>query len=175
MNRSTPGLPVHHQLPESTQTRVHWVGDAIQPFHPLSSPSPPAFSLSQHQGLILWPHPRCKHRGEQGSCSSYSFVSWVLKTVTSIQIGFSGGSVVKSQSANVGSIPGLKRCLGGEKWELTPIFLPGKSHRQRSLAGYSPWGCKRIRCDSAPQQHKPFNTYSIILVERMEIENYLRE
>ena len=54
MNRSTPGLPVHHQLPEFTQTHVHWVGDAIQPSHPLSSPSPPAFSLSQHQGLFKW-------------------------------------------------------------------------------------------------------------------------
>ena len=54
MNRSTPGLPVHHQLPESTQTQVHWVGDAIQPSHPLSSPSPPALNLSQHQGLFKW-------------------------------------------------------------------------------------------------------------------------
>ena len=54
MNRSTPGLPVHHQLPESTQTQVHWVGDAIQPSHPLSSPSPPALKLSQHQGLFKW-------------------------------------------------------------------------------------------------------------------------
>ena len=54
MNRSTPGLPVHHQLPESTQTHVHWVGDAIQPSHPLSSPSLPAFNLSQHQGLFQW-------------------------------------------------------------------------------------------------------------------------
>ena len=54
MNRSTPGLPVHHQLPESTQTHVHWVGVAIQPSHPLSSPSPPAFNLSQHQGLSQW-------------------------------------------------------------------------------------------------------------------------
>ena len=53
MNHSTPGLPVHHQLPESTQTHVHWVSDAIQPFHPLSSPSP-AFNLSQHQGLFKW-------------------------------------------------------------------------------------------------------------------------
>ena len=52
MNRSTPGLPVHHQLPESTQTHVHWVGDAIQPSHPPSSPSPPALNLSQHQGLF---------------------------------------------------------------------------------------------------------------------------
>ena len=49
---STPGLPVHHQFPESTQTPVHPVGDAIQPSHPLSSPSPPALNLSQHQGLI---------------------------------------------------------------------------------------------------------------------------
>ena len=52
MDCSTPGLPVHHQLPEFTQTHVHLVGDAIQPSHPLSSPSPPTFDLSQHQGLF---------------------------------------------------------------------------------------------------------------------------
>ena len=52
MNHSTPGLTVHHQLPEFTQTHVHQVGDAIQPSHPLSSPSPPALNLSQHQGLF---------------------------------------------------------------------------------------------------------------------------
>ena len=51
---STPGLPVHHQLPEFTQTHVHWVGDAIQPSRPLLSPSPPALSLSQHPGLFQW-------------------------------------------------------------------------------------------------------------------------
>ena len=51
MNRSTPGLPVHHQLSEFTQTHVHWVDDAIQPSHPLSSPLPPALNFSQHQGL----------------------------------------------------------------------------------------------------------------------------
>ena len=54
MDCSTPGLPAHHQLLEFTQTHVHWVGDAIQPSHPLSSPSSPAFSLSQHQGLFKW-------------------------------------------------------------------------------------------------------------------------
>ena len=54
MNRSMTGLPVHHQLSESTQTHVHWVGDAIQPSHPLSSPSPSALNLSQHQGLFKW-------------------------------------------------------------------------------------------------------------------------
>ena len=70
MNCSTPGLPVHHQLTEATQTHVHRVGDAIQPSHPLSSPSPPALSLSQHQGFfqmsqllcIRWP-----------KCWSFSF------------------------------------------------------------------------------------------------------
>ena len=51
---STRGLPVHHQLLESTQTHVHWVDDAIQPSHPLSSPSPPALNLSHHQGLFKW-------------------------------------------------------------------------------------------------------------------------
>ena len=53
MNRSTPGLPVYQQLPEFTQTHVHRVGDAIQPSHPLSSPSP-APNPSQHQGLLQW-------------------------------------------------------------------------------------------------------------------------
>ena len=54
MNCSTPGLLVHHQLPEFNQTHVHRVGDGIQPSHPLLSPSPPAFNLSQHQGLFQW-------------------------------------------------------------------------------------------------------------------------
>ena len=49
-----PDLPVCHQLPESTKTHVHWVGDVIQPSHPLSSPSPPALNPSQHQGLFKW-------------------------------------------------------------------------------------------------------------------------
>ena len=57
---STPGLPVHHQLLEFTQTHVHWVGDAIQPSHPLLSPSPPALNLSQHQGLFRWVS--CSHQ-----------------------------------------------------------------------------------------------------------------
>ena len=54
MNCSTPGLPVHHQLPEFTQTHVHQVGDAMQPSHPLLSPSPPAPNPSQHQSLFQW-------------------------------------------------------------------------------------------------------------------------
>ena len=54
MDCTMPGFPVHHQLSESTQTHVHWVGEAIQSSHPLSSPSPPTFNLSQHQGLFKW-------------------------------------------------------------------------------------------------------------------------
>ena len=54
MNRSTPGLPVHHQFPEFTQTHVHWVSDAIQPSHPLSSLFPPAPNTFQHQSLFQW-------------------------------------------------------------------------------------------------------------------------
>ena len=54
MNRSMTGLPVHHQLLEFTQTHVHWVSDAIQLSHPLSSPSSPALNLAQHQGLFQW-------------------------------------------------------------------------------------------------------------------------
>ena len=54
MDYSTPSLLVHQQLPEFTQIHIHWVGDAIQPSHPLSSPSPPALNLSKHQGLFKW-------------------------------------------------------------------------------------------------------------------------
>ena len=54
MDCSTPALPVHHQLPEFTQTYAYWVSDVIQPSHPQSIPSPPALNLSQHQGLFKW-------------------------------------------------------------------------------------------------------------------------
>ena len=54
MGCSTPAFPVHRELPEFTQIHVNWVGDAIQSSHPLSSPTPPAFNLSQHQGLFRW-------------------------------------------------------------------------------------------------------------------------
>ena len=69
---SMPGLPVHHQLLELTQTHVHWAGDAIQPSHPLSSPSPPAFNLSQHQGLFKWVS--SSHRGQSIGVSASASV-----------------------------------------------------------------------------------------------------
>ena len=79
MNHSMPGFPVHHQLPESTQTHVHWVGDAIQPSHPLVSPSPPALNLSHHQGLFKWvssSHQVAKTLGASASTSDLPMNTW---------------------------------------------------------------------------------------------------
>ena len=69
MNCSTPGLPVHHQLLEFTQTHVHRVGDAIQPSHPLLSPPPPAPNPSQHQGLFQWVNSSHEVAKEDISCN----------------------------------------------------------------------------------------------------------
>ena len=71
---SMPGLPVHHQLPEFTQTHVHWVCDAIQTSHPLSPPSPSALNLSQHQGLFQWVRPSHK---VQLLHQSFQWIFWV--------------------------------------------------------------------------------------------------
>ena len=73
-------LPVHHQLLEFTHTLVRWVGDAIQPSHPLSSPSPPAFNLSQHQGLFKWVgslHQAAKVLEFQ---LQHQFFQWIFRT-----------------------------------------------------------------------------------------------
>ena len=80
MDWSTPGLHVHHQLPEFTQTPVHWIGDAIQASHPLVSPFPPALNLSQHQGLYKWvtsSHQVAKVLEFQ---LQHQFLQWTLRT-----------------------------------------------------------------------------------------------
>ena len=75
-------------------------------------------------------------------------------------VGFPGGSVVKNLPASAGDardlglIPGSGRSLGERKWQPTPIFLSGKSHRQRSLAGYSPWGHKRVGHNTVTKQKR---------------------
>ena len=92
VNRSTPGLPVHHQLPEFTQTHVHRVGDAIQPSHPLSSPSLPASNPSQHQGLFQWVNSSHKvakvisHYENKYTTSTQSleWLKWKGRTATSM-------------------------------------------------------------------------------------------
>ena len=77
MNCSTPGLPIHHQLPQITHTHVHQVCDAIQPSHPLSSPSPLAFNLSQHQGLNCYLLTKVHHLSSMFLRPS-SFSNWSL-------------------------------------------------------------------------------------------------
>ena len=77
---STPGLPVHHQLPEFTQTHVHWVGDAIQPSPPLLSPSPPTFNLSQHQGLFKWVSSSNQVAKVLEFQLQHQFFQWIFRT-----------------------------------------------------------------------------------------------
>ena len=92
VNRSMPGLPVHHQLPEFTQTHVHRVCDAIQPSHPLSSPSLPASNPSQHQGLFQWVNSSHKvakvisHYENKYTTSTQSleWLKWKGRTATSM-------------------------------------------------------------------------------------------
>ena len=109
MNCSTPGLPVHHQLPEFTQTHVHRVSDAIQPSHPLSSPSPLAPNPSQHQGLFQWvnsSHEVAKYwsfsfsispSNEEPGLISFRMESWISLQSKGLSRVFSNTIVQKHQ------------------------------------------------------------------------------
>ena len=134
MDRSTPGLPVHHQLPEFTQTHVHWVGDAIQPSHPLSSPSPPAFNLSQHQDLFKWVSSSHQVLAPHSSTHAWK-IQWTeepgrLQSMGSLRVGHDWAT-----SLWLFTLMHWRR-----KWQPTPVFLPGESHGQRSLVGCRLWG-----------------------------------
>ena len=92
---STPGFPVHHQLPKLAQTHVHQVSDTIQPSHLLSSPSPPAFTLSQHQGLFKWVS--SSHQVTKGlelQLQHQSF-QWIFRT--DFLVGQTGWNSLKSK------------------------------------------------------------------------------
>ena len=78
MDCSMPGFPVHHQLTEFTQTHVRWVSDAIQPSNPLLSPSPPAFNLSQHQGLFKWLS--SSHQVAKVLALQHQSFQWIFRT-----------------------------------------------------------------------------------------------
>ena len=103
MDCSTPGFPVLHYLLQFAQTHIHCVGDAIQPSHPLSPPSPPALNLSRHHSL------------SQGVSSLHQVVNLSISP---------------------------SNAYSGLIWLPTPVFLPGESQGHRSLADYSPWGCR---------------------------------
>ena len=94
MDCSTPGFPVHHQLPELTQTHVHWVGDAIQPSHSPSSRSPPAFNLSQHQGLSQW----------VSSSHHVAKEFWVSASASVLPLNIQGTSLISLQSKGLSSL-----------------------------------------------------------------------
>ena len=81
MDCSMPGLPVRHQLPEFTQTHVHWVNDVIQPSHALSSPSLPAFNPSQHQGLFKWVSSSYQVAKVLEFLLQHQFFQWICRTV----------------------------------------------------------------------------------------------
>ena len=104
---SMPGFPVHHQLPELAQTHVHRVGDAIQLSHPLSSPSPPAFSLSQHHGLfqrVSSSHPVAKVLGFQ---LQHHFFQWIFRT-DFLQDGLVGSPCTPRDSQESSPTPQFK-------------------------------------------------------------------
>ena len=137
MNCSTPGFPVHHQLPELAQTHVHWVGDAIQPSHSLSSPSPPTFNFFQHQGLF------------QGVSSLHQvarYCSFSIRISPSNEYSRRGVNTTYTLWLGqrtrfdpwVGKIPWRR------EWLPTPALLPGEFHGQRRLAGYRPWGHEEL-------------------------------
>ena len=109
MDCSTPSFPVYHQLPELAQTPVHWVSDTIQPSHPVSSPCPPAFDLSHHQGLFQ-------------SVSSSNQVVKVLEIQLQHQFFWRTLEVVKQEMARVNiNILGIRE-LNGPEWVLMTII-----------------------------------------------------
>ena len=119
---SSPGFPIHHQLLELTQTHVHGVGDAIQPSHPLLSPSPPAFNLSQYQGLFQW-------------VSSLHQVAKVLEHLSWFQIPPRHGPIIQLWHLKRSSKIPLGRRMLGEGLDLV------RHTRVNS------WTCPTQRCD----------------------------
>ena len=133
MDCGTAGLPVHCQLPEFTQTHVHWVGDAIQPSHPLSSPFPPTFNLSQHQGLFQWvssSHQLAKVLEFQFQHQSFR---WLFRT-DFLKDGLVWPPCSPRDSLESSPIPQFKS-INSQPSLPTPLFLPGESQGQRSLVG----------------------------------------
>ena len=120
--------------PKFTQTHVHRVGDAIQPSHPVSSPSPPAPNPSQHQSLFQWVNSAWggQRTGVSALASFFPRKSQGWSPIKNIKAEYFQSIFFFLTS----------QAIWRRKWQSTPIFLPGKFHGWRSLVGYSPWGCK---------------------------------
>ena len=156
MNLNTPGLPVHHQLPEFTQTHIHGISDAIQPSHPLSSPSLPAPNPSQHQSLFQWVQCICINTHIMANGGGSLEIIFIWHQISSLVMGRSldiWSLYVLEFSREIELIGDVCSCLSlsiifisiylsiwRRQWQPTPVLLPGKSHGRRSLVGCSPWG-----------------------------------
>ena len=142
MDCSMPGLPVHHQLPEFTQTHVHRVGDAIQPSHPLSSPSPPAFNFPQNQGLFRWVSSshqvakvlefQCQHQSYYllvTTLHHYIYCNVMMYQISTPALNASTGSTeevsVFIQWMIQSSQPCLTRVMGATRIRYTHLFAVG--------------------------------------------------
>ena len=149
MNHSTPGLPVHHQLPEFTQTHIHWVSDAIQPSHPLLSPSPPAPNPSQHQSLFQWVN--SSHEvAKVLEWSKFWIISEVIlsfKATCKPQI-----TRILLQCRRHGFYPWVGRIPWRREQLPTPVFWPGEFHGLYILF----WTCiMRVYFSSSIRLHIP--------------------
>ena len=143
MNRSMPGLPVHHQLLEFTQTHVHQVSDAIQPSHPLSSPSPPAFNLSQHQSLFQWVgflHQRWTKFWSFSISPPSDIRSWFPLGLTGlISLLSKGLSRVFSSTTSWKQIFAMIHCISHHTQEKT--WIAGKISQNQLCSGRSQLTC----------------------------------
>ena len=134
MDCSMPGLPVHHQLMEFTQTPSHWFGDAIQPSHPLSSPSPPALNLPQHQSLLKWVSSSNQVAKVLEFQLQHQSFQWILRTHF-FQDGLVGSPCTPRDSQESSSVPQIQ---SNPRADLLQNGLVGSNYSPRDFQESSP-------------------------------------
>ena len=166
MDCSTTGFPVHHQLPQYTQTHVCRVDNAIQLSHPLSAPSSPAFNLSQHQGLYQWIS--SSHQVGQNIGVSPSASGLPMNIQDWFPLGWTGWISLQSKGRSKvfcntivqnHQFFSAQLSLREGNGNPTPVLSPGKSYGQRSLVGCSP--CGRTELDATEQLHFHFSFHAL--------------
>ena len=168
MDCSTTGFPVHYYLPEFAQTHVYWGDDAIQPFHHLLSPSPPAFNLPQHQDLfqrVNSSYQVAKILELQPQHLSFQWIfridflwGWLVWSPYSPREGFPGGSVSLESACNAGDClqhsrsgfdPWVRKIPWRRAWQPTLVFLSGESPWTEEPGRPQSMGWQRVRHDWA--------------------------